>query len=50
MVPQSVRGLAFQKGGKMDVQDRRFLVDYYAEDVRRLSELLNKDLSAWLRT
>jgi len=50
MVPQSVRGLAFQKGRKMESQDRRFLVDYYAEDVRRLSELLHKDLSAWLQT
>jgi hypothetical protein len=29
--------------------DRAFLVDYYREDIRKLSGLLDRDLSAWLR-
>ena len=32
----------------MDPEDRRFLVDYYREDIGRLASLLNRDLSAWL--
>jgi len=29
-------------------EDRRFLVDYYKDDIRRLQQLLDRDLSAWL--
>ena len=55
MVPRSlrpaVRKLAFQpaRALKLDAKDRRFLVDYYAEDVRKLGILLDHDLSEWLR-
>jgi len=33
----------------MSGDDRRFLIDFYADDVRRLETLLDRDLSAWLR-
>jgi hypothetical protein len=33
---------------KMSAEDRRFLVDYYAEDVRKVAGLIGRDLSAWL--
>ena len=33
----------------MDATDRRFLIDYYRHDIGKLAELLNRDLSAWLR-
>ena len=29
--------------------DRRFLIDYYRDDILKLQQLLNRDLSAWLR-
>ncbi len=47
----AARQLAFTPRGKltMDPEDRRFLVDYYAEDIRKLALLLNRDLSAWLQ-
>ncbi len=32
----------------MDTRDRRYLIDYYREDVIKLASLLNRDLSAWL--
>ena len=32
----------------MDTRDRNYLNDYYRDDVRKLSTLLNRDLSAWL--
>ena len=32
----------------MDAKDRRYLIDYYREDVTKLASLLNRDLSAWL--
>jgi hypothetical protein len=32
----------------MCASDRRYLCDYYREDVRKLSLLLNRDLKAWL--
>jgi hypothetical protein len=30
-------------------EDRRFLIDYYKDDIHRLQQLLDRDLSAWLR-
>jgi hypothetical protein len=33
---------------KMTQDDRRFLIDYYTEDVRRLESLIDRDLSTWL--
>ena len=32
----------------MDAKDRRYLIDYYREDVTKLASLLNRDLSTWL--
>jgi hypothetical protein len=47
----AVRRIAFKPGRslRLDPKDRQYLVDYYAEDVRKLAELLDRDLSAWLR-
>ena len=33
----------------MDPTDRRMVVDYYREEIRRTAELIGRDLSAWLR-
>jgi Sulfotransferase family len=33
----------------MDPEDRRYLVDYYAADIRKLATLLDRDLTAWLQ-
>ena len=30
-------------------KDREFLIDYYKDDIHRLQQLLDRDLSAWLR-
>jgi len=49
LVPQRLRSLAFGKAPVMDPADRRFLVDYYRDDIRELSGLLDRDLSTWLR-
>jgi len=45
-----VRKLLFRRSGalKMDAEDRRYLVDYYREDIVRLASMLNRDLSDWL--
>ena len=45
------RRLAFvpRRNLVMDPEDRRYLVDYYAEDIGKLAGLLNRDLSAWLQ-
>jgi hypothetical protein len=47
----ALRNYAFRGGNalRMDAADRRWLIDYYREDVRRLEALLGKDLSDWLR-
>ncbi len=44
------RRLAFlpREQVKMNVEDRRFLVDYYAEDIRKVAGLIGRDLSTWL--
>ncbi|MEO8597186.1 MAG: sulfotransferase [Candidatus Solibacter sp.] len=55
LVPRRVvgwlRGAAFRKGKQvtMEAADRRYLVDYYREDIRRLEGLMGRDLAAWLR-
>jgi hypothetical protein len=33
----------------MDTKDRAYLVSYYRDEIRDLEELLNRDLSSWLR-
>jgi hypothetical protein len=55
LVPPSLRArlraMAF-RGGRpaiMDPKDRQFLIEYYREDVLKLSSLLERDLSRWLR-
>ncbi|MFN7994633.1 MAG: sulfotransferase [Bryobacteraceae bacterium] len=37
-------------GPTMDPNDRRYLADYYREDVRKLSALLDRDFTFWLRS
>jgi Sulfotransferase family len=46
-----VRSIAYRKNGsvKMTDRDRKFLVDYYKEDICKLAGILNCDLSDWLR-
>jgi len=34
---------------KMSSEDRRFLVHYYRDDVKRLERIIERDLSAWLQ-
>lgn len=34
---------------EMAPADRALLIDYYRDDIRRLAELLNRDLSSWLQ-
>ncbi len=54
LIPASLReplkNVAFRSGAaiKMHPADRKFLIDYYASDIQRLSKLLDRDLSAWL--
>jgi len=45
-----LRKLAFRAGPSltMDPADRQYLVDYYRDDIRRLSTLLDRDLTSWL--
>lgn len=55
MVPPRLRPslskIAFRRDRSltMDPRDRRYLVDYYREDIRQLAALLDRDLSRWLR-
>jgi sulfotransferase family protein len=55
LVPERLRAplrqLAFRRGRSlaMDPNDRRYLIDYYRDDIQRLAALLDRDLSAWLR-
>ncbi len=54
LVPSPMQGtlrqVAFRTGRsiKIDPADRQFLIDYYRPDIRRLSVLLNRDLTSWL--
>jgi hypothetical protein len=34
---------------KMSAEDRKFLVDYYTDDIHDLERLIDRDLSAWLK-
>jgi hypothetical protein len=45
------RKLAFrsQASEKLELRDRQRLADFYRDDVYKLSELLGRDLSAWIR-
>jgi hypothetical protein len=47
----SLRQLAFRRGGSltMEPRDRRYLIEYYHDDIQRLAALLDRDLSVWLR-
>ena len=46
----AIRKLLFRSGRAlaMDARERRYLIDYYREDITKLASLLNRDLSAWL--
>jgi hypothetical protein len=46
-----IRRALMRKPGttRMDPADRRYLVDFYREDIRKLASLLNRDLDGWLR-
>ena len=50
-IRDGVRTLLLKSPGslRMDVADRRYLCDYYRDDVRNLSSLLDRDLGAWLQ-
>jgi hypothetical protein len=45
-----IRTLLFRDGFRLKMRplDRRYLVDYYRDDVVNLASLLNRDLSGWL--
>lgn len=43
-----LRRAAFAPAPSLDPADRQFLIDYYGEDIRRLSQLLTRDLTLWL--
>lgn len=45
----SVRYLAGVPGCVMNTADRKFLTDFYRDDVRKLAHLLGRDLSRWER-
>ncbi len=46
-----VKKMVYRSRGsmKMSVEDRRFLVQYYRDDVKRLEHVIERDLSAWLQ-
>jgi hypothetical protein len=33
----------------IDPDDRRMVIDYYRDEIRRTEDLIGTDLSAWLR-
>lgn len=37
------------KKHEMSAEDRNYLVDFYSEDIGKLSQLINRDLSHWLK-
>lgn len=45
-----LRTIAFRKRQSVvtDSRDRDYLVNYYRDDIRKLSNLLNRDLRHWL--
>lgn len=46
----TVREMLHRRPGSMQMEadDRRFLIDFYREDIGKLASLLNRDLSEWL--
>ena len=38
-----------KNNSKMNLNTRKYLINYYEDDVKKLGSLLNKDLSHWLR-
>jgi Sulfotransferase family len=49
-IREGVRTALFKSHGlRMDAPDRRYLCDYYRDDVGKLSSLLARDLGAWLK-
>ncbi len=53
LVPSRLRGAArraaFSGAPAMRADDRRYLVDYYRDDIGALAKLLHRDLEHWLR-
>ena len=51
-VREGIRRTLFKSNGspRMDALDRKYLCDYYRDDVEKLSVLLDRDLGAWLRS
>jgi hypothetical protein len=47
----SLHGLVYKRSGAMQMQrpERELLIDYYREDVQRLGDVLQRDLSGWLQ-
>jgi hypothetical protein len=47
---RGLKRLAYRsrKSMTMEARDRAFLVEFYREDIQRLSGLVNRDLSTWL--
>ncbi len=37
------------KKGKINEEDKKYLKNYYKKDIKKLEELINKDLSHWLK-
>ncbi|MEO8099529.1 MAG: sulfotransferase [Acidobacteriota bacterium] len=48
----ALRAAAFEPAGNLHLspRDRTMLVDYYREDLRKLSRLLDRDFSSWMDT
>jgi hypothetical protein len=44
------RRMAFVPGAhmKMSAEDRRYLMDYYADDICKTARLIGRDLSVWM--
>ena len=51
LLRERVRGMAFHQGKalRLEAKDREYLRDYYKEDIQKLSGLLDRDLTGWLR-
>jgi hypothetical protein len=47
----SLRQFVFRRGRALTMApgDRRYLIDYYRDDIHRLAALLDRDLTPWLR-
>jgi hypothetical protein len=54
-IPESLRPplrkVAYRQRGTVHLtpEDRRFLIDYYKDDIYELQQILNRNLSTWLR-